>query len=135
MIFQEEVLLFRGSKERLKRNITKMGGRFPSSGRFRMLWRSPYFKWGLSFRMTGRYERAGEGYRIAYRFLPTAATLLWVSLLTLFLLTFALWEMGNGNRDSAMAVALFSLLYPAVAIWQYVSCHRTMQRFFAVATQ
>ncbi len=135
MIFREEKLLFRGSKDRLKRNVSKKGGDFSAPGQFRVLWRSPYFRRGLSFRMIARYEKTEDGLLITYRFMPTVATLLWTGLLTGFFLGFALWELGNGNGESAIAVSLFSLLYPAVAVWQFFSCHKTMRRFFAVVTQ
>ena len=135
MIFVEEELLFQGSKERLKRNISKKEGEFLSPGHFRMLWRSPYFKWGLSFRMTGRYETTEDGIRIRYYFRPTVMTVLWTAIPTLFLLTFAAWEIRDGNGQSAMAVFLFSLLYPTVAVWQFFGCYKIMRRFFGIATQ
>jgi len=135
MIFREAELFFRGSKDRLKRNVSKKGGEFPAPGRFRVLWRSPYFRRGLSFRMYGTYEKTVEGYRIVYRFLPTIGTVLWGGLPVSVLLGFALWELGNGNAESAIAVSLFSLLYPAIAVWQYFSCHRAMRQFFDVVTQ
>ena len=135
MIFRDSELLFRGSKERLKRNVAKQGGTFPAPGTFRILWRSPYFKYGLSFRMTGFYQTTENGIRIRYRFRPAVTTALWVSIPMLFLLTFAAWEIRDGNGQSAAAVFLFSFLYPSVAAWQFVSCHKTMVRFFNIATQ
>ncbi len=134
MIFRDSELLFQGSKERLKRNVSKHGGTFPAPGNFRMLWRSNYFKWGLSFRMTGRYEKTEEGFRITYRFLPSAGTLLWTALPVAYLLFFALWELKDGNLDSAAAVAVFSLMYPAVVVWQFLRCHKEMRRYFGIAT-
>ena len=135
MIFRERELLFQGSKERLKRNIAKQGGTFPAPGTFRILWRSAYFKWGLSFRMIGWYEKTEEGFRIKYRFLPTIATLLWTGLPMILLLNFALWELKNGNADSAMAVSVFSMMYPITAVWQYSSCRKIMRRYFEIATR
>ena len=134
MIFREQELLFHGSKERLKRNVSKKEGVFPSPGHFRMLWRSPYFKWGLSFRMTARYETSKDGIRIVYRFLPTAATLFWTCLPVVFLLCFALWELADGYWESA-AVSVFSLMYPAVMVWQFLSCRKAMRRYFGIVTQ
>lgn len=135
MIFRQQELLFRGSKERLRRNVTRKGGDFPEPGRFRLLWRSPYFKWALSFRMTAEYEKTAEGVRISYRFAPTAVTLFWTCLPVAFLMWFSLWEMKDGNLDSAMAVLLFSLMYPMVAVWQYLSCHKALRRYFSIVTQ
>ncbi|MBQ2855040.1 MAG: hypothetical protein IJE81_06155 [Oscillospiraceae bacterium] len=135
MIFRHQELLFRGSKERLKRNIAKMGGDFSAPGRFRLLWRSHCFKWALSFRMTAEYERSEAGIRIRYRFLPTAVTLFWSCLPVTFLMGFALWEMRDGNLDSAMAMLLLSLMYPAVLVWQYRSCHKALRRYFSIVTQ
>ena len=135
MIFREQELLFRGSKERLKRNVSKKEGEFPSPGHFRMLWRSPYFKWALSFRMTARYETSKDGIRIVYRFLPTAATLFWTCLPVVFLLCFALWELADGYWESAAAVSVFSLMYPAVMVWQFLSCRKAMRRYFGIVTQ
>ena len=135
MIFREQELLFQGSKERLKRNISKKEGDFPAPGQFRMLWRSPYFKWGLSFRMTGRYHNTGYGIRILYRFRPTIATVLWVMIPVLFLLSFAAWEIRSGNMESAVAVSLFSLLYPMAALWQFSYCVKAMHRYFSTVTQ
>ena len=99
-----------------------------------MLWRSNYFKWGLSFRMTGQYEKTEEGFRITYRFLPTAAALLWTALPVAYLMSFAFWELKDGNLDSAAAVAVFSLMYPAVVVWQFLRCHKEMRRCFEIAT-
>ena len=135
MIFREQELLFRGSKERLKRNISKKEGDFPAPGRFRMLWRSPYFKWGLSFRMAGCYETTEHGIRVVYQFRPTAATVLWVAIPMLLLLSFAAWEIRNGNMESAVSVSLFSLLYPMVALWQFWYCFKDMRRYFGTVTQ
>ena len=135
MIFRERVLLFRGSKDRLKRNISRQGGDFPAPGQFRIIWRSPYFKWGLSFRMTGCYEKTEQGILIRYRFRPTVPALLWVGLPVGFLLSFVLWELKNGNVDSAASVLIFSLMYPSAALWQYVSCHKIMRRYFDIVTE
>ena len=135
MIFREMELLFHGSKERLKRNVTKQGGTFPAPGQFRMLWRSSYFKWGLSYRMTAHYETEGQGIRIRYRFLPTALTLFWTALPVVFLLSFAAWELRDGNTESAAAVSLFSLMYPTVSVWQYLSCRKMMLTFFSIVTK
>lgn len=134
MIFRDSELLFRGSLERLKRNVTKQGGSFPDPGTFRMVWRSPYFRWGLSFRMCGRYEKTEEGYRIRYRFLPTVVTALWTGVPVVLLWYYVFWDIRNGGEGAA-AVALFSVMYPAVALWQFVSCHKIMKRYFGVATQ
>ena len=135
MIFREEELIFRGSRERLKRNVQKRGGSFPSPGTFRLLWRSPYFKRGLTFRMYANCENVAEGYRIRYRFLPTISTALWVSIPVVLLWCYVLWEIRvGGNGQGAAAVALFSALYPAVAVWQHYSCHKTMRQFFNVTT-
>ena len=134
MIFRDSELLFRGSLERLKRNVTKQGGSFPNPGTFRMVWRSPYFKWGLAFRMDGRYEKGEGGYRIRYRFLPAGTAVLWVTIPMVLLWYYVFWDIRNG-REGAAAVALFSLMYPAVAMWQYLSCHKAMRRFFAVQTR
>lgn len=134
MIFREEELLFRGSKDRLKRNVARMGGDFPAPGQFRILWRSRYFKWGLTFRMTGSYESVMDGILIRYRFVPSAVSLLWTGLPLTFLLSFALWELADGNMDSAAAVVLFSMMYPAVAVWQYFRCRKEMYRYFSVVT-
>ena len=135
MIFREKELLFRGSKERLKRNVTKQGGYFPTPGQFRLLWRSPYFKWSLSFRMTALYKNTEDGIRITYRFLPTAATLFWLCIPVAFLLSFALWELRMGNLESSAAVSVFSLMYPAVVVRQYRSCRKMMLAFFAIETK
>ena len=134
MIFRDSELLFRGSKERLKRNVAKQGGTFPAPGKFRILWRSAYFKWALSYRMTGQYEKTEVGFRITYRFLPSAATLLWTALPIVYLLSFALWELKDGNVDSAVAVSVFSMMYPAVVVWQFLHCHKKMRRYFEIAT-
>lgn len=134
MIFLERELLFRGSLDRLKRNVTKQGGCFPAPGTFRMIWRSPYFKWGLAFRMDSRYEKGEEGYRIRYRFLPTWSAMLWMTIPVVLLWYYVFWDFRNGG-EGALAVSLFSLLYPTVALWQYLSCHKAMRRFFAVQTQ
>ena len=134
MIFLERELLFRGSLDRLKRNVTKQGGCFPAPGTFRMIWRSPYFKWGLAFRMDSRYEKGEEGYRIRYRFLPTWSAMVWMTIPVVLLWYYVVWDFRNGG-EGVLAVALFSLLYPTVALWQYLSCHKAMRRFFAVQTQ
>ena len=134
MIFWERELLFQGSQERLKRNIAKQGGTFPAPGTFRILWRSAYFKWGLSFRMTGQYEKTEEGFRIKYRFRPSVVTVLWTALPLAYLLNFALWELKDGNVDSAAAVSAFSLMYPVVVVWQYLHCHKKMRRYFEIVT-
>ena len=134
MIFRESELMFRGSRERLKRNVAKQGGSFPSPGTFRMLWRSPYFRWGLTFRMYGNYEKAEGGYRIHYRFLPTVVTVLWLSIPLTLLWYYVVWDIRSGGEGAA-AVALFSLMYPVVVLWQYLCCHKAMRRFFDVATQ
>ena len=131
----ERTLLFQGSRERLKRNIEKKGGTVLPERQFTLIWRSRYFRRGLSFRIRGSYERKEEGLLLTYRFVPTAVTCLWVSVPVLLLLWFALWEWGNGNFDSAAAVMLFSALYPAVAVWQAVSCHREFCRNFEVVTR
>ena len=135
MIFREQTLLFRGSKERLKRLVSRNGGSFPGPGQFRVLWRSPYFKRGLTFRMAGRCAKTAEGIVVTYRFLPTAATLFWVGLPVCFLLAFAVWELRNGNADSALGAAAFSAMYPAVAVWQLCLCHKSMRRQFEIATR
>ena len=135
MIFREEELIFRGSKERLKRNIRKQGGDFPSPGTFRLLWRSAYFRRGLAFRMDGSYEKAEEGYRIRYRFVPTPVTVLWVFVPMLLLWYYVFWDIRAGGGEGAAAVALFSGLYPAIALWQYRSCRKSVERFFSVTTQ
>lgn len=132
---KERTLLFHGSKERLRRSIQKQGGSVLPERRFRLTWRSKYFRRGLSFRIQGSYERREDGILLTYRFAPTAVTLLWVGVPVLILLSFALWECGNGNNDSAAAVALFSILYPAVALWQAHSCHQEFCRYFEVVTK
>ena len=134
MIFREQELVFRGSKERLKRNVQKQGGAFPAPGTFHILWCSPYFRRGLTFRMEARYEKAEEGYRIRYRFFPTLTAMLWVGVPVALLWAYVLWAIRSGAGGAA-GVALFSLMYPAVALWQYCSCHKILCRFFAKETQ
>lgn len=131
---KEKILLFRGSKERLKRNVARCGGTFPENQHFEIVWRSRYFRRGLAYRFRCRYEKAEEAYRITYTCVPTIGTLLWIVLLAGGLLIFALQECFAGHYESAAAVGTFSLLYPGLAIWQGYSCHREFRCFFSVAT-
>lgn len=131
---KEKVLFFRGSKERLKRNITKCAGTLRENQRFEIVWRSKYFRWGLSYRFRCRYEKVEEGYRITYSCAPTVGTFLWVGILFGALLIFALQECISRDYESAVGVGVVSLLYPGVAVWQVHSCHREFRRFFSVAT-
>ena len=131
---KENTLLFIGSKERLKRRITKQGGSLQGNCRFTLLWRSSYFRWGLSFQIKGSYEKTEEGYLLQYRFRPTVATVLWVAIPMLFFLLFATGEFVDGSWDTTLYVCLFCLMYPAIALWQAVSCHRQFRQFFEVET-
>lgn len=129
---RERTLLFIGSKERLKRSITKQGGELLDHCRFTLLWRSTYFRRGLTFRIRGSYEKTEEGYLLRYRFQPTFAR---VSVPVLFFLFFAVLEFVDGFRDSTLYVCLFCLMYPAIALWQSVSCHKQFRKFFEVPTR
>ena len=131
---KEHELLFIGSKERLKRNIAKQDGQILDNCRFALVWRSSYFRRGLSFRIKGSYEKTEEGYLLRYRFLPTVTTILWVSVPVLFFLFFAVLEFVDGFRDTALYVILFCLMYPGIAWWQAVSCHKQFRKFFEVPT-
>ena len=84
--------------------------------------------------MTGQYEKTEEGFRIKYRFRPSVVTVLWTALPLAYLLNFALWELKDGNVDSAAAVSAFSLMYPVVVVWQYLHCHKKMRRYFEIVT-
>ena len=134
-LLKEQKLHFIGSKERLKCNITKQGGSLQENCRFTLLWRSTYFRRGLTFRIRGSYEKTEEGYLLRYRFQPTFATILWVSVPVLFFLFFAVLEFVDGFRDSTLYVCLFCLMYPAIALWQSVSCHKQFRKFFEVPTR
>lgn len=135
MIFREQELLFRGSRERLKRSILRKEGALLENCRFYLLWRSRYFRRGLAFRIQGSYEKTADGFLLSYRFVPTLAAILWILIPMAFFLAFAGWELRNGNPDGAAAVALYSILYPAVALWQAAACHREFCRYFQVATK
>lgn len=131
---KEKTLLFRRSKERLKRNVARYGGTFPESQCFEIVWRSKYFRRGLAYRFYCRYEKANEAYRIKYICTPTMGTLIWIILLTGGLLAFALWECLAGYYDSAVSVSLFSMLYPGLAVWQWHSCRKEFCKAFSVST-
>ena len=131
---KERTLIFRGSKERLKRNVAKCGGIFQENQCFEIVWRSNYFRRGLAYRFHCCYEKAEDAYRITYACVPTMGTLLWIVLLTGGLLLFAVQECAAGYYESAMGVSLFSMLYPALAVWQGVSCRKAFCRFFSVVT-
>lgn len=131
---KEKTMLFRGSKDRLKRNISRVGGTVLENQRFEIVWRSKCFRRGLAYRFRCRYEKAEEGYRITYTFRPTGITVLWMGLLMGYLQTFVVLEGISGNYESAAAVGVFSLLYPFLAIWQGRSCHKEFLSFFQVVT-
>lgn len=131
---KENTLVFVGSKERLKRNIAKQGGTV-ADNRFTLVWHSSYFRRGLSFRIRGSYERTESGYLLRYRFPPTLATVLWVSVPVLVCLGFGRSFFLEGDLDAGLSLCLFSALYPAVALWQGVSCHKQLRRFFEIRTQ
>ena len=126
--------LFVGSKERLKRKIEKHEGTVLDQCRFRLVWRSSYFRRGLSFQIKGNYEKTGNGYLLRYRFVPTAMTILWVSIPMLICIAFAFHFLIASNADAAGALLLFSLLYPTIALWQAVSCHKQFRKDFEIAT-
>ena len=128
-------MLFHGSRERLKRCIQRKGGCVLPERNFSLPWASRYFKWGLRFQIRGSYEYQEDGILISYRFLPSVWTMLWVSVPLVFLLGFAYQEYTRGDYDSAGAVALYTLLFPAAAIWQAVRCHREFCRYFQTATK
>ena len=134
-LLKEQELHFIGSKERLKRSITKQDGKILDGCRFTLLWRSLYFRRGLTFRIRGTYEKTENGYLLRYRFLPSVATILWVSVPVLFFLFFAAGEFVRSFRDTALYVFLFCLMYPGIALWQAVSCHKQFRRFFEVPTR
>ena len=134
-MIKENTLLFIGSKERLKRSITKQGGSLQDNCRFSLLWRSTYFRRGLTFRISGSYEKTEQGYLLRYRFLPSVATILWVAIPMLFFLFFAAGEFADGFRDTALYVCLFCLMYPGIALWQAVSCHKQFRKYFSIITK
>ena len=134
-LLKEQELHFIGSKERLKRSILKQDGKILDGCHFALLWRSSYFRRGLTFRISGSYEKTEQGYLLRYRFLPTVTTILWVSLPVLFFLFFAAGEFVKGFRDTALYVFLFCLMYPAITLWQAASCHKQFRRFFEVPTR
>lgn len=131
---KEKILLFQGSKERLKRSVARCGGTFLENQNFEIVWRSKYFQRGLAYRFRCRYEKTDEAYQITYTCVPTAGTFLRMLLLTGGLLLFAVQECAAGYYESAMGVCLFSMLYPALAVWQGVSCRKAFCRFFSVVT-
>ena len=130
---KERTLLFQGSKERLKRNVARCGGKFLENQQFEILWRSKYFRRGLAYCFRCRYEKTDAAYRIVYTCVPTIGSVLRVALLTGGLLYFAVQECLAGYYESAAAVSLFSLLYPGIAIWQGYGCHKEFRRFFSIA--
>lgn len=132
---KQRVLLFRGSRERLKRCIQRKGGSILPERNFSLLWKSRYFKWGLSFRIRGSYTYQEDGILISYRFLPSLWTVLWVCMPLIFLLGFAFQEYIRGDYDSAGAVALYTLIFPGAAFWQAVRCHKEFCRYFQTATK
>ena len=134
-LIKEQQLLFVGSKERLKRNIAKQEGAILENSCFTLIWRSSYFRRGLAFRIKGSYEKTEKGYLLHYRFLPTIATILWVSVPVLIFLGFGVTFFFDADVDAGIAISLFSLLYPAIALWQAASCHKRFRRFFEVSTR
>ena len=127
-------LLFVGSKERLKRKIEKHEGTVLDQCRFRLVWRSGYFRRGLSFQIKGSYEKTEGGYLLRYRFVPTVMTMLWVSVPALTCIGFAVYFWMVSNADAAAALLLYSLLHPAIALWQAASCHKQFRKSFEVVT-
>jgi len=132
---KEKILLFRGSKERLKRSVVRCGGTFLENQNFEIVWRSRYFRRGLAYRFRCRYEKTDEAYQITYTCVPTVATFLRVLILTGGLLFFAAQECLDGYDESALAVSLFSLLYPGLAIWQGNHCQKEFCKTFSPATR
>ena len=131
---KESALIFQGSKERLKRNVVKLGGNFREDQYFELVWRSKYFRRGLAFRFRCRYEKVGAAYRITYTYAPAMGMLLWIMLLTVGLLLFAAQECADGYYESALSVSLFSMLYPGIAIWQGYSCRKEFRKAFSAVT-
>ena len=128
-------LLFQGSKERLKRNIARFGGLVSANQQFEIVWRSKLFRRSLSYRIRGSYDKTETGYQLRYTFCPTLPTILWVSIPMLYLQYFALQMYLGGDFDAAVAAALYSLLFPGVALWQGLACHKDFQRHFLIATK
>ena len=54
---KEKILLFQGSKERLKRSVARCGGTFLEKQNFEIVWRSKYFQRGLAYRFRCRFEK------------------------------------------------------------------------------
>ena len=128
-------LLFQGSKERLKRNIARLGGVVSADRQFELIWRSRLFFRCLSYRIRGSYDKTETGYQLRYTFRPTLPTILWVGSPMLYLQYFALRMYLDCDLDAAMAAALYSLIFPGITLWQGLACHKDFRQHFLIATK
>lgn len=119
---------FIGSKERLQKTVTRSGGKLLPNQEFQMTLQTKRDRpFGAAFRFRGSYTQTDQGFQLAYRIYPTAATLI-CSMVVIFLLLstwIALLLTPKVNDFSLFSI----LILPMFIYGHWCNCKRCEKSF------
>ena len=134
-MLKRKAILFRGSRERLNRMVKRYGGKFLEDHKFELFWQPEHFKpmHRKTFRIDCRYEKEEEGYRLAYRIIPTVWSFLRMMLAAAFWVAGAMYVWDPAEPLASVAAGLLGTTGVLTDIWQLRTSEKEfLQRFTAI---